>query len=305
MGNQCRRVLPLLVAAPLALAPVAVAADPGWEAPGGVAPGDVLRVVADSGGADVSAAELTLVGGDGEPHISGVRFFPAAPALWVALTGVPSTLRPGDYTIVARQSPDAPTIHLPLRVTERRFAELDIPLDASLTDLRRSPDPNKEQQALELLILLQQFDADAIFHTGRLRLPLTDLRSTSGYGDRRRYLYADGSTALSIHHGVDLAAVQGVKVRAAGAGRVAMAEVRIVTGNTVVIEHLPSVFSLYYHLHTIAVTPGERVAAGAEIGTVGRTGLATGSHLHWEVRVAAVPVDPMQLVATPLLGSSE
>ncbi len=302
-GRRWRLALLALASSPLA-SPVLGAADTAWRAPAGVAPGDVLRVVAE-GGAEVAAAELTLVGGDGEPHVRGVRFFRTAPTSWVAMAGVPSTLPPGEYAILASPTPGVPPLRLPLRITERAFAELDIPLDASLTDLRRSPEPRKAQQARELLALLQQFDAQALFHHGRLRLPLTELRSTSAYGDRRRYLYADGSEALSIHHGVDLAAVQGVSVRAAGAGRVAMAELRIVTGNTVVIEHLPGVFSLYYHLHAMEVTVGDRVAAGAEIGTVGRTGLATGSHLHWEVRVAAVPVDPMRLVATPLLRSPQ
>ena len=305
MPGAIRAVLGVLAVVAAIIAPVGGAAETRWEAPEAVVPGDVLRVVADSDGDELAAAELTLVGSDGEAHVERVHFFRTTPTEWVALAGVPSTLLPGDYAIIARVGPDADPVRLPLRVAERAFAELDIPLDASLTDLRRLPDPRKEQQALALLALLRRFDRGAVFHHGRLRLPLAELRSTSDYGDRRRYLYADGSTALSIHHGIDLAAVQGGSVRAAGAGRVVMAEYRIVTGNTVVLEHLPGVFSLYYHLHTMRVAVGDRVAAAAEIGTVGRTGLATGSHLHWEVRVAAVPVDPMRLVAVPLLAGSE
>jgi len=80
-----------------------------------------------------------------------------------------------------------------------------------------------------------------------------------------------------------------------------MAQSRIVTGNTVVVEHLPGVFSLYYHLDEIRVEEGVLVAGGQEIGTVGDTGLATGPHLHWEMRVGGVPVSPEDLMDHPLL----
>jgi len=51
------------------------------------------------------------------------------------------------------------------------------------------------------------------------------------------------------------------------------------------------VFSGYFHLDTIAVEVGQSVAAGDLLGTVGATGLVTGSHLHWEMRVGGVAVD--------------
>jgi murein DD-endopeptidase MepM/ murein hydrolase activator NlpD len=80
-----------------------------------------------------------------------------------------------------------------------------------------------------------------------------------------------------------------------------MARDRIVTGNTVVIEHLPGVFSLYYHLDSIGVDEGDVVEQGERIGTVGMTGLATGPHLHWEIRVGGVPVAPEEASRVPLL----
>ena len=80
-----------------------------------------------------------------------------------------------------------------------------------------------------------------------------------------------------------------------------MASERIITGFTVVIEHLPGLYSLYYHLDSLSVREGQRVSQGDRIGTVGSTGLATGPHLHWEVRSAGVAVDPDLLVKRPLI----
>ena len=68
-----------------------------------------------------------------------------------------------------------------------------------------------------------------------------------------------------------------------------------------VIEHLPAVYSLYYHLARLNVALGERVGPGTALGALGSTGLATGPHLHWEVRAAGVAVDPDVLVTTPLV----
>jgi murein DD-endopeptidase MepM/ murein hydrolase activator NlpD len=71
-----------------------------------------------------------------------------------------------------------------------------------------------------------------------------------------------------------------------------MACERITTGNTIVLEHLPGVYSLYFHLDQIFVEEGDWVEQKQEIGLVGNTGLSTAAHLHWEIRVNGVAVNP-------------
>jgi murein DD-endopeptidase MepM/ murein hydrolase activator NlpD len=82
---------------------------------------------------------------------------------------------------------------------------------------------------------------------------------------------------------------------------VILARFRIVTGNSVIIEHLPGVYSLYYHLDHIDVAEGAMVSAGTLLGQSGSTGLATGPHLHWEIRVSQENTDPDAFVARPIL----
>ena len=81
-------------------------------------------------------------------------------------------------------------------------------------------------------------------------------------------------------------------MRSAQEGKVVLAEFRISTGWSVVIEHLPGLYSLYYHLSSLNVKEGDRVKSGEKIGLSGSTGLATGPHLHWEVRLNAGAVKP-------------
>ena len=83
-----------------------------------------------------------------------------------------------------------------------------------------------------------------------------------------------------------------------------MAEDRIITGLSVVLEHLPGVFSLYYHLDSMDVSEGDLVSTGTTLGTVGSTGLSTGPHLHWELRVSGVAVDPNRHLERPLIDTT-
>ena len=75
-----------------------------------------------------------------------------------------------------------------------------------------------------------------------------------------------------------------------------MAEERISTGWSVVIEHLPGLYSLYYHMNELKVKKGDSVKAGTLLGHSGATGLATGPHLHWEVRMNSVCLEPDSFV---------
>ena len=75
-------------------------------------------------------------------------------------------------------------------------------------------------------------------------------------------------------------------------GEVLYAGARGGYGNAVIIEHDGGVTTVYAHLSKIAVTAGDHVATGEAIGLIGSTGLSTGPHLHFEVRVGGVAKDP-------------
>jgi murein DD-endopeptidase MepM/ murein hydrolase activator NlpD len=114
---------------------------------------------------------------------------------------------------------------------------------------------------------------------------------TSKFGTQRSY---NGGPAQSYHEGIDYDAPPGAAVLAANDGQVALAEPLTVRGNAVIIDHGLGVHSGYYHLSEIKVQEGQQVKKGDVVGKLGDTGLATGPHLHWEIRVHGINVDPAQ-----------
>ena len=69
----------------------------------------------------------------------------------------------------------------------------------------------------------------------------------------------------------------------------------VMSGNTIVLDHGCGIFTLYYHLEDFAdIEIGDFVKKGNPMGRIGKTGYATGYHLHWELRVNNVSVDPFQ-----------
>src|SRR5690606_17386730 len=114
--------------------------------------------------------------------------------------------------------------------------------------------------------------------------------TTSPFGTRRSY---NSGPVASYHEGQDFAVPEGVPVLAPGNGTVALAEALNVRGNAVILDHGQGVFTGYWHLSELLVAPGQEVALGDVVGISGNTGLSTGAHLHWELRVYGVAVDPM------------
>ena len=97
-----------------------------------------------------------------------------------------------------------------------------------------------------------------------------------------------------LHAGVDLAAPDGTPIRAAGAGVVVAAGPAEGYGNAVLIDHGNGYLTHYGHMSAIAVTVGQKVAAGEQIGNEGSTGHSTGPHLHFEVHQGFYknPIEP-------------
>ena len=135
---------------------------------------------------------------------------------------------------------------------------------------------------------------------GAFQLPWEG-KTNSPFGARRSYA---GEPPTSCHTGIDIDGEGGEPVGAANAGIVALAEELSVRGKAVILDHGWGVFSGYWHLAEIQVEPGQFVERGQTVGLLGNTGLATGAHLHWEVRVRNVPVDPLIFVKDGLSDSS-
>ena len=215
-------------------------------------------------------------------------------AIWQALVAVPTLAEIGDWQIRVRAQDSRLGMesYHEVPVVEGEFAEMRVRLGRELTALMTEPDPRRARESRELRELLSESNPNAVFHLDRFELPLEPRRISAGFGDRRIYEYADGSERRSAHHGIDYAADTGTPVFAAGRGAVRLAAERVLSGNSVIIEHLPGIYSLYYHLDEVSVEKGQLIETGGKIGVVGMTGLATGPHLHWEVRVGGVAVDP-------------
>ena len=96
------------------------------------------------------------------------------------------------------------------------------------------------------------------------------------------------------HAGIDIAAAAGTPITAPAPGRVSFSGRKFGYGNVVDIDHGNGVVTRYAHCRALMVREGDEVAAGAVIATVGRTGLATAPHLHYEVRVHGSAVDPLR-----------
>jgi hypothetical protein len=247
-------------------------------------------------------AFLTLES-DSQGRVLTSRCFPMDERRWVCLSGISSTLEPGTYEVSVMLASGAGTVELarPLEVVRREFARETIPLNRSLTAIRAEPNERRAEEAERMWELVSRFDPQAVYHSGPFILPVTGGRRTSHFGDRRTYRYVDGASANAVHWGIDIAAPTGTPIRAGGAGRVVMVADRVISGKTVVLEHLPGVYGLHYHLEETRVAVGDTVEATDVIGTVGATGLATGPHLHWEVRVSRVPVEPEALLSAGLI----
>ena len=129
--------------------------------------------------------------------------------------------------------------------------------------------------------------------SGKWVYPVTIYQGiTSGYGRRRNY---NNGLRVSFHRGIDFRGKDGMPIRAANHGEVIYAGQKRVRGNIVIVKHGPYITSSYWHLKSIGVKKGDTVTKGQTIGEMGLTGLATGVHLHWEVRIKNTCVNGWKL----------
>ena len=235
--------------------------------------------------------------------LEGSEFEGSEQAVMAAIIAVPSLSAFGDVTIRI-ESANGIVRELPFHIENRAFQSETIFLDARNTDIRIAPNPQRVAQSQHIWAVFNRTGTEIYSGEAFLR-PVVSTRRTSPFGARRIFEYVTGGSDTTVHNGIDYGVPIGTDVFASARGRVVLSHYRIVTGYSIVIEHLPGVYSVYYHMDTLAVAEGELVEAGQFIGESGVTGLATGPHLHWEVRVSGEPADPDAFVARAVLDKNE
>ena len=117
---------------------------------------------------------------------------------------------------------------------------------------------------------------------------------TSSFGERVDPFNGEGA----FHSGLDISVPYGTPIHAAADGVVVFADIMNGYGNLIELDHGHGISTRYGHLSGFAITAGQHVRRGQVIGYVGATGRATSPHLHYEVRVQNVPVNPHKYLRT-------
>ena len=164
----------------------------------------------------------------------------------------------------------------------QRRLRLDPDKEALFTPAMVAEEQRKVSEALQVLAPEPMWEGT--FITPAVAAPIS-----SPYGVQSVY----NGTVRGFHRGTDFAAPTGTPVRAANHGIVRLADALPLSGNAVFVDHGLGVLTGYFHMSKLEVRPGERVRKGDLLGLVGSTGVATGAHLHWGMRVNGIYVDPI------------
>ncbi len=160
----------------------------------------------------------------------------------------------------------------------------------------------QERQAGSSMTLFSNAITKAVETSPRKKLwngpfihPIDTQRVTTPFGEQR----VNQVSGRYMHAGIDLVNRPKCLVWAAQHGTVIIKDRYFTTGNTVVLDHGLGVFTVYAHLDSFAdIEVGQAIKKGAPLGKLGMTGYANGYHLHWEVRLNTVAVDPLEWTTT-------
>ena len=123
---------------------------------------------------------------------------------------------------------------------------------------------------------------------------LSNSKVEANFADARTYVYKDETIDNAYHLGYDLSVTKHYPAEAANSGVVAFTGDLGIYGNTVIIDHGLGLFTLYSHLSSIEVKPGDQIKQRQTIGKTGETGLAAGDHLHYGVYLDGVAILPVE-----------
>ena len=200
---------------------------------------------------------------------------------WIAVIGIPLTVKAGQQTALV----NGKNTHF--KVAAKHYKEQRITIKN-----QQQVNPNAQNQQRiqrELKEQLAAYDQFSPRQPSNLYFDMPiNARLSSPFGLRRFF----NGEERNPHSGLDLAAGTGTPIKAPAAGKVILTGDYFFNGKTVFVDHGQGLISMFCHLSKIDVKVGDELGRQQVLGKVGATGRATGPHLHWNVSLNAVRVDP-------------
>ena len=208
---------------------------------------------------------------------------------WLAIVGIPlsAPLAPQQVLIHGKDRRE----EIEFTVSDKQYATQSLVVAKAQVNLSRADLERVNREKLIIDHAMSRWSNDQPL-TLRFPQPVPGVRSSS-FGMRRIF----NGESRNPHSGMDIAAPAGTPVKVPLAGTVIDTGDFFFTGNTVFVDHGRGLISMYCHLSAIDVKPGQRVDQGTKLGEVGKTGRATGPHLHWGLSLNRAWVDPELFVS--------
>ena len=205
--------------------------------------------------------------------------------LWYAVVGLPLDVAPGSHELRVQIGGETKT--LGFVVDTKSYPEQHITLeDTSKVQLSAEDEARADREIAVIKGLKRHWRAA---RDTDLAFILPAQGELSGRFGLRRFFNEE---PRSPHAGLDVAVDRGTPVKASARGEVLAVDDYFFNGKTIFIDHGNGLITMYCHLDRIDVKAGETVSKGQRIGLSGKTGRATGPHLHWSVVLNGAMVDP-------------
>ena len=222
-----------------------------------------------------------------------LQFFPQDEG-YAALVGIDAFAEPGLFTLRLEGSGSRPwrPFQQTVQVGDANYGLQQIVVPEDQNALL---DPVVRQNEDEFLATFYNTSSEPRQWQGIFTSPVPEAIITAPYGDSRSY---NGGPVEIYHTGIDFAGMIGTPILAPANATVVFNDFLELRGNILVLDHGQGVLSAYFHLSETFVAVGDQVTAGQSIAAGGSTGLSTGPHLHWDLRVHGVPVNGLQWLET-------
>ena len=217
-------------------------------------------------------------------------FVTAEGSRWYAVVGLALDTPAGSQELRVKSGDETKVLNF--AVSARQYPEQRITLkDASKVQLSAA-DEERANREIAVIQGLKRHWRNAPDTDPAFRLP-AEGRLGGRFGVRRFF----NGEPRSPHSGLDVVVARGTPIKASASGKVLAVDDYFFNGKTVFVDHGNGLISMYCHLDRIDAQPGETVGKGQTLGLSGKTGRATGPHLHWSVVLNGAMVDPELFIA--------